>query len=215
MMLRAHRRSAALILTLLLALMIPVAGRGYETSGTSPLRYVVAVVPLIAVPVAVWLRSIRGRVLWSAVAAVILLISVQMAIAYNLHNDKTITQTLASGISGWDPSFLFPLLRRSQQAGFDARSLAVWELVSVAAVAGGFWWGSKRTNNDVRSARIQAAAMATAFAVIPLAGWLAIAAGGPKRELRLLKTPEQSSRECRAACTERPPAFQIGAIPLE
>src|SRR5205085_4482100 len=44
MMLRAQRRTAVMVLTLVLALMIPVAGHGYETSGTSPLRHMVAVV---------------------------------------------------------------------------------------------------------------------------------------------------------------------------
>jgi hypothetical protein len=215
-MLRDDFRSAAVVLTLFLALMIPVAGHGYETSGTSPLRHMVAVVPLAAVPVAAWLRAVRGRLLWSAVAVVLLLISVQMAVAYNLRNDKAITQTIAAGISGWDPSFAFPLLRRTQQAGFDARSLAVWEMLSVAAVAVGFWAGSKNGRHNARPAGMApTAAIATALAIVPLAGWLAIATGGPRRELRLLKTPQRSSRECHAQCAARPGSLRIGTVPTE
>ena len=104
----------------------------------------VAVLPLATVPIAVWLRGIRGRLVLSAFTAVLIVISIQMAIAYNLGNDKTITQTIAAGLSGWDPSLAFPLLRRTGQSGFDARSLAAWETFSVVVVAAGFWFGGKR-----------------------------------------------------------------------
>jgi len=49
----------------------------------------------------------RGRTLALGLAAALMLISMQMAAAYNLRNDKTITQTIASGVSGWDPCSCF------------------------------------------------------------------------------------------------------------
>ena len=190
-----------MIATLFFALLIPVAGHGYETSGTSPLRHMVAVVPLAAVPIAVWLRSMRGRTLPLAFAVALMLISIQMAAAYNLRNDKTITQTITAGISGWDPSFTFPLLRRTEQPGFDRRSLMVWEALSLAAVAGGFWWRSGLAN---RTGRVSPSfAFGTSLAIVSLAGMAAIAAGGPRRELRLLETPAQSLSECRMGCVDQ------------
>lgn len=51
-MVRHQRRTAAVVLSLLGLLLFTVAGHGYESSGTSPLRYIVAVLPLAAVPIA-------------------------------------------------------------------------------------------------------------------------------------------------------------------
>jgi hypothetical protein len=213
LMLRTQRRTAAVVVSLIGALIVTVAGHGYESSGTSPLRYVVAVLPLAAVPIAVWVRAMRGRTLALGFAAALTLTSMQMAAAYNLRNDKTITQTIAAGVSGWDPSFMFPLLRRTEQPGFDARSLAAWETLSVVVVATGFWFGSRRTA-AAGSPRIQpAAALAVSLAIVGLAGGLAVYAGGPRRELRLLKTPQESLRECRANCGTQPRSLQIGTIP--
>jgi hypothetical protein len=208
-----HRESALMVLTLFLSLLIPVAGHGYETSGTSPLRHMVAVVPLAAVPVAVWLHSVRGRPLLQASAIVVVLISIQMAVAYDLHNDKTITQTIASGISGWDPSFVFPLLRRTVQAGFDRRALALWEIASVASVFAAMW--CSRSQHELLHRRSAAAtpAIAVSLGIVALLGWVAVAAGGPRRELRLLKTPQQSVRECRLGCTGAAGTAQIGEVP--
>jgi hypothetical protein len=211
LLLRNHRRTAAAVLSLMGALMVTVAGHGYESSGTSPLRYLVAVLPLAAVPIAVWVRSMRGRPMALAFAAAVMLISVQIAAAYNLQNDKTITQTIASGISGWDPSFMFPLLRRTEQPGFDGRSLAAWETVSVVVLATGFWFGGRRAV-AASSVGIQPAArFAVSLAIVALAGVLAIYAGGPRRELRLLKPAQQSLRECRDGCANA--SIQIGRVP--
>lgn len=213
LLLRNHRRTAAAVLSVLGALMVTVAGHGYESSGTSPLRYLVAALPLAAVPIAVWVRSMRGRPMALAFAAAVMLISVQMAAAYNLQNDKTITQTIASGISGWDPSFMFPLLRRTEQPGFDARSLAAWETFSLAVVAAGFWFGGKRAA-VAASSRIQpGVAFAVSLAIVALVGGLVISAGGPRRELRLLKPAQESLQECQANCGARPGSIQIGMVP--
>ena len=200
LLLRTQRRTAAVVLSLLGALLVTVAGHGYDTGGTSPLRHMVAVLPLATVPIAVWLRRIRGRLVLSAFTAVLIVISIQMAIAYNLGNDKTITQTIAAGISGWEPSLAFPLLRRTEQSGFDARSLAAWETFSVVVVAAGFWFGGKRAA-VAGSSRIQpGAAFAVSLAIVALVGGLAISAGGPRRELRLLKPAQESLRECQTGC---------------
>ena len=213
LMLRNQRRTAAVVLSLLGALMLTVAGHGYESSGTSPLRYIVAVLPLAAVPIAEWLSTIRGRTLALSLGAALMLVSIQMAAAYNLRNDKTITQTIAAGVSGWDPSFAFPLLRRTEQQGFDARSLAAWETFSVVVVAAGFWFGGKRAA-VAGSSRLQpGVALAVSLAIVALVGGLAISAGGPRRELRLLKPAPESLRECRENCGARPGSIQIGMVP--
>src|SRR5262249_8607824 len=150
LMLRNQRRTAAVVVSVLGALLITVAGHGYESSGTTPLRYLVAVLPLAAVPIAVWLRALSRRVMALALAAPLILSSIQMAAAYNWRNDKTITQSIAAGVSGWDPSFTFPLLRRTAQPGFDKQSLMVWEVLSLTALAGGFLWRPKELNQSAR-----------------------------------------------------------------
>src|SRR5262249_26312304 len=157
---------------------------GYETSGTSPLRHIVGVMPLAAIPIAVWLRAMRGRALPLALAATLMLISTQMAAAYDLRNDKTITQTIAPGVSGWDPSFAFPLLRRAEQPGFDRQSLIAWEILSLAVVAGGFLWQPKKM--PPHDLRFFPHALVASLALVPIAGLAAVAVGGPTRELRLL-----------------------------
>src|SRR5439155_8150835 len=119
------------------------------------------------------------------------------------------TQTISSGIAGWDVSFLFPLLRRTGAPGFDARALLLWKFAAIGLVVAGAL--SRRRVRDAHvSYSIAAGGCVLALVVV---GWIAIAAGGPLRELRLLKTPEQSLRECRIACTGEAPVLQIGAIP--
>jgi hypothetical protein len=208
LMLRNQRHAAAAVLSLMGALMVTVAGHGYESSGTSPLRYMVAALPLAAVPIAVWVRAMRGRRLALALAATLMLISMQMAAAYNLRNDKTITQTIASGVSGWDPSFVFPLLLRTEQPGFDARSLRVWETFSLVVLATGFWFGGRRAAVAASSHIQPVTAFAMSLTIVAVTGELAMYAGGPRRELRLLKTPEQSLRECQTACVGGPGSLE-------
>jgi len=214
-MLRQHRRAAFMVVTLFLALLIPVAGHGYETSGTSPLRHMVAVIPLTVLPIAAWLRSMPRRSVGMAIAGVLMLMSIQMAAAYNLHNDKTITQTIAAGVSGWDPSLAFPLLRRVEQPGFDARALAALEAFSVLAVAAGFWIGLRPGADEGSGRPHGAVALAISLAIVAGVGCLAVYSGGPRRELRLLETPRQALRECQANCVNRPGSIQIGTPPAE
>lgn len=212
LMLRHQRRAALVVVTVFLSLMIPVAGHGYETSGTTPLRHMIAVLPLAAVPIATWLRHARARVVPLAVAATLILVSVHSAAAYNSQNDKAITLTIAAGLSGWDTSLLFPLLRRAGTPGFDALALAWWESVAVASIAGAFWTSGWRRH--VSLGRFPPAGVAAAcLTTLAVAGCVAIAAGGPRRELRLLKTPRQSLRECRRSCSEKPASIRIGVIP--
>lgn len=213
LLIRHSRRTALVILTVVLSLMITVAGHGYEASGTSPLRYMVAVTPLLAVAVARTLDAIRGRRLLVAMSLVLLLVSIHSAAAYNLFNDKTITQTIAAGISGWDTSFLFPLLRRTAVPGFDTRSLFFWEMAAMALVAAGLLSGARRAElTRPRVTHLTAIALCLLF--IAVAGWAAFAAGGPRREPRLLETPQKALRACRLGCTGRAGSVQIGTIPL-
>jgi len=212
LLLRTERRTAAVVLSLFATLIVTAAGHGYEPGGTSPLRYIVAILPVGAVAVAAWVKTIRGRQWPVAIALVLGLISIQYAAAYNLRNDKTITQTIASGISGWDFSFLFPLIRRIAQPGFDARVLAAWIALSIAAVGIGFWFASRRSGQSLPPYARATTAVVVSLALIPIAGWLAMAAGGPRRELRLLKTPRDSLRECQLGCVQGQ-GIQLGAAP--
>jgi hypothetical protein len=210
---RNERRLAAMVLLLEAAMIVPVAGEGYESAGTSPLRYMVVASPLLALPVAVWLRSARARPGAAVVSAVVLLVSIDSAVRYNLGNDKTITQTIAHGISGWDASLLFPLVRRvfDRPFGFDRGALLVWAGALAVSAAAAAKWSTPPV--PTRAAGATYARIAAAcVAAIALAGGLAIAGGGPWRELRLLVSPADAEEACRLGCTSQS-LMRVGDVP--
>lgn len=214
LLLRERPRSGLVVLTLILTLMVPVAGQGYETSGTSPLRYMVAVAPLLAVPVAVWVSAVRTRTIMLAGSAVLILASIHFAVIYNLRNDKTITQAVAHGISGWDISLLFPLVRIAAvtASGFDAWALRFWVVTAVVTAVGSGLFGL-RSMNHARGRMPATAVVAGCFAAIGVAGCLAILAGGPRRERRLLQTPVAALTAWRASCGDAVGRIRIGTPP--
>ncbi len=210
----ARPRILAMIVTLMLALFIPVAGHGYQADGTTPLRHVLAVIPLASIPVAALIAACRRRPWLLTVSASILALSVRHAVMYNLNNNKAITATVASTLSGWDTTLLFPLLSRAGQGGFDGRALLAWEILAVALIGCGVLLA--RSGNDGRAAARAVSPMlrvATVLVGLAALGTLAVSAGGVSREPRLLKRSELSVEESQTFRQRTDVWFSVGRRP--
>jgi hypothetical protein len=187
-MLRTHLRELAIVGSLALALIVPAAGQGYWTDGTVPLRHALAVLPLAAIPIALWLRAVEQRPFQTGIALLLLAISIRTAVVYNLHNDKTITTMIDASVSGWDLSLLLPLESRIRWSpmSFDAGL----SLAAAAAVIAALVHGARRQTPvplPATSAALRAAAgLAGAAAVLAAAGILLIGLGGPTHRQDLL-----------------------------
>ena len=105
---RVQRRTAVLVALLIAALVIPSSGHGFAAAGATPLRHLVAVVPLAMVPLG-WTLIALGRRRWVCASFVVLLVlSLDASISYNLHHRKEVGRMVAAVTSGWRPNLLFP-----------------------------------------------------------------------------------------------------------
>ena len=107
-----------------LALLLPAAGK--TLIQTTPMRLIVAVVPLAATPL-VEVLSRAGRATWM-VFALLLLLSLDNAVAYNFHHDRTMDILLDPSFSGWKVNLLFPYESRQpwQVSTANGVLLIVW-----------------------------------------------------------------------------------------
>ena len=107
----AARRSpgaTALAALLIASLVVPSAGHGFTAVGATPLRHLVAVVPLAMIAVASTLIAYAHR-RWVQVAFLVLLvISLDASVSYNLHHRKETGRMIDAAVSGWAPNLLFP-----------------------------------------------------------------------------------------------------------
>jgi hypothetical protein len=87
-----------------LALLLPAAGK--TLIQTTPMRLIVAVVPLAATPLIEALS--RGGRATRIVFALLLILSLDNAVAYNFHHDRTMDLLLDPSFSGWKVNLLFP-----------------------------------------------------------------------------------------------------------
>ncbi len=176
--------------SIMLALLIPAAGHGFENNGASPLRLVLAVVPLATVPVAEFFAWARGRRFALIVGLGVLALSVRQAIAYNLGNDKEILSTVARSVSGWDPTLMFPLLRRAEGWGtFDGGALVAWEAAVVLLIVSGVLMRNSAGIVSRHQDWVPPHAIGAVVLGLLSLGTAAILAGGPAYETRLLKEP--------------------------
>lgn len=104
---RAYPRAVLFGLAMLLALAVPSAGHGINAGGGSPARHLVAVVPLFLLPAA--LLFLRSRASWlTALTAVLVVVSLQQATAYNRWHVKHLGEMHDWSVSGWKPNLVFP-----------------------------------------------------------------------------------------------------------
>jgi hypothetical protein len=105
---RRQPRVALLAALLISALVVPSAGHGFSAAGATPLRHLVAIVPLAMIPVGAVLIAWGDR-RWVRVAFVILLVvSLDAALSYNLQHHKETGRLIDWGASGWAPNLLLP-----------------------------------------------------------------------------------------------------------
>ena len=90
------------------ALLLPAAGHTLHAAGTTPTRLIVAVVPLAAVPLAELLARCGNRRPIRIAFGLLLVLSLDNALAYNLHHLKHVGLMVDHTFSGWKASLLFP-----------------------------------------------------------------------------------------------------------
>jgi hypothetical protein len=95
----------ALMLTVLA---IPSAAHSWTAAGGSPLRHLVALVPLLLLPLAEATRRYGRRPFFQAIFVALAVLSIQSAVAYNRLHYKTIGPMLDESVSGWKINLLFP-----------------------------------------------------------------------------------------------------------
>jgi hypothetical protein len=116
------------------ALVLPAAGHSLQMGATTPMRAIVAVVPLAALPLAELLARF-GRARWLRVAfGVLLIVSLHAALSYNLHHYKHIGWVIDTSFSGWKPNLLFPveIVSLDVLRGANGVLLLVWIVVLLA-----------------------------------------------------------------------------------
>jgi len=157
-MIRRRPDAALLAAALALSLAAPSAAHSYRGAGATPLRHVVAVVPLAALPLAeAWRRYRRSR-LFTAVFAVLALVSIYTAARYNLFHVKEIGPFVDESASGWKPNLLFPALDYGAVTWFR-----LWAWIAAAAVL--VIWPLAP-----RGRRVWSLALAAALGAIVIAG---------------------------------------------
>ena len=135
----AKRKPAVvwLIGAVTLALLLPAAGKTLVQ--TTPMRLIVAVVPLAATPLIEVLMR-RGRAL--RIAFVLLLIlSLDNALAYDFHHDRLMDILVDPSFSGWKVNLLFPEKSRQpwQVSAANGALLMLWLGALVALVTAPAW----------------------------------------------------------------------------
>jgi hypothetical protein len=108
---RSSPMRAVFVAVVCLALAGPAAGHTLSAAGGTPGRLVVAVVPLLAWPAVVALREFWNARTVRAAALLMIVLSLDAALAYNLKHEKPLGAMHADGLSGWRPNLAFPVVR--------------------------------------------------------------------------------------------------------
>src|SRR5204862_8321130 len=113
---RQSRGLAAFVALIVLALVIPSSGYTLVTAGTTPDRFVAAVVPLLIWPVAVLVRRFWTSRAVQVITVALGVISLDSARAYNWYHDKPFAALRDASISGWKANLAFPIIRGDEAA---------------------------------------------------------------------------------------------------
>ena len=111
---RDSRAHAAFVAMIVVALVLPAAGYSLVPAGTTPDRFVAAVVPLLIWPVAVLVRRFWSSAIVRIVTVVLVVISLDSARAYNWNFRKSFGGLRDRSFSGWKPNLAFPIIRGEQ-----------------------------------------------------------------------------------------------------
>ncbi len=203
---RRTPRATILLLLLLAAVAVPAAGHGFWAGGATPGRYLVAVAPLLLVFVADSLHVWGNRAWFRALTVLLVLVTVETAVSYNLRHVKEVGPLVGSGFSGWRPNLLFPSTGTEQWSvtRTDVVLLCAWFaaglLVLGAAVA------SVTTSFAAKPTPWRTSTFFGVMALVALLGQSVASATGRLRRPEYL-LPE---REARAAALQAYAAYQPG-----
>lgn len=107
---RREPLTSLFMLALFFAAAIPSAAHSWTAAGGSPLRHIVALMPLWLLPLAEALRRFARRRAFIVAFAVCALLSLQNAVAYNNFHFKAYGPMVDESVSGWKINLLFPSL---------------------------------------------------------------------------------------------------------
>lgn len=118
-------------------LILPAAGHALAAAASTPMRLIVAVVPLAAVPLAEVLARCSARRGFRVVFGLLAVLSLHNALAYNLHHVKDVGPLVDWSFSGWKTNLLFPAASRSpwEVSAANGWLLVAWFVVLAALVA--------------------------------------------------------------------------------
>jgi len=102
---------AAFAAIMLLVLAVPSAAHSWHAAGGSPLRHLVALVPLALLPLSEAALRYRGSRMFWIVFVTLAVLSIQNAVAYNRLHYKTTGAMVDESVSGWKINLLFPDIR--------------------------------------------------------------------------------------------------------
>ncbi len=146
-----RRRRGLLLFSagLVLALVGPAAGHGITAGGGTPLRYLVAALPFVALALAE-LLSVRCRTrLCRSAFGVLLFLSLQNAWAYNRHLYKEVALMNDWSASGWKTTLLMPRFMGAPWTGTWANvAITFLWLALLAALVVGPAWADRRVRAD-------------------------------------------------------------------
>lgn len=108
---RDSRVHALFICAAVLALAIPAAGHTLSAAGGTPGRLVMAGVPILIWPVALFIRRYWSSAAVRAATVLLLVVSVESAVSYNRHHrHKAVGVMHAATSSGWRLNLAFPVI---------------------------------------------------------------------------------------------------------
>jgi len=121
------------IALIVLALAVPAAGHAWVGGGTTPLRLVAAVVPLLALPLADAVARYRTSRWFTALLGFLAVVSLQNGWTYNTHLVKSEPWLLGPTAGGW----LFPMLFPLGSTGSYLADLPfwVWAIATIVLLA--------------------------------------------------------------------------------
>jgi hypothetical protein len=105
---RRQPLTAAFCAVMLIVLAIPSAAHSWTAAGGSPLRHLVALMPLLLLPLAEATRRFGSQLLFQVLFVALATLSIQSAVAYNRLHYKPIGAMVDESVSGWKINLLFP-----------------------------------------------------------------------------------------------------------
>jgi hypothetical protein len=164
---RQSWRTAALLAAIVLALFLPAAGHTLSAAGGTPGRLVVAVVPLLVWPVALFVRRFWHSTAMRGAAVAAIALSLETALSYNWSHTKAIGPLHSLGLAGWRLNIAFPAIR--DDGWLSTANLAILLTLMAASAAGALVaFRSPRTPRSDRERRDYREAAVWAVVVVLL-----------------------------------------------